>query len=90
MIKKNIVVLILFFALAACKPERGGGITNPPPSSTPTGFAKGADISWITQMEVSGKKFYNAACAEMECITSIKTLDMNTVRLRVWVNPAFQ
>lgn len=88
MIKKNIVVLILFFALAACKPERGGGITNPPPSSTPTSFAKGADISWVTQMEASGKKFYNAAGAEMECITLMKSLGMNTVRLRVWVNPS--
>lgn len=26
-----------------------------------TGFAKGADISWLTQMEASGAKFYDAS-----------------------------
>ena len=24
-----------------------------------SGFAKGADVSWITEMEQNGKKFYN-------------------------------
>ncbi len=38
-------------------------------------------------MEASGKKFYNAAGIEMECMSLLKSLGMNTVRLRVWVNP---
>ncbi len=88
MIRKNITVLILFFALAACRPERGGGGTIPTPMPTPSTFAKGADISWLTQMEASGKKFYNAAGIETECMALRKSLGMNTVRLRVWVNPS--
>ncbi len=59
----------------------------PPPPATDS-FAKGADISWLTQMEASGKKFYNAAGTEMECMALLKSLGMNTIRLRVWVNPA--
>jgi arabinogalactan endo-1,4-beta-galactosidase len=51
-------------------------------------LAKGADVSWVTQMEASGKKFYNAAGTEMECMALLKSLGMNTIRLRVWVNPA--
>jgi arabinogalactan endo-1,4-beta-galactosidase len=50
-------------------------------------FAKGADVSWITQMEKEGKNFYSAAGKQMECIALLKTLGMNSIRLRVWVNP---
>jgi arabinogalactan endo-1,4-beta-galactosidase len=57
----------------------------PPPAST---FAKGADISWLTEMEAAGRKFYNSAGVEQECIALLKSLGMNTIRLRVWVNPA--
>jgi len=53
-----------------------------------TFFAKGADISWLTEMESSGIKFYNSSGTEKECITLLKSLGMNSIRLRVWVNPA--
>jgi arabinogalactan endo-1,4-beta-galactosidase len=52
-----------------------------------TVFAKGADVSWVTQMENAGLKFYNAAGTQTECMTLLKSLGMNSVRLRVWVNP---
>ena len=51
------------------------------------GFAKGADISWVTQMEADGQKFYNASGKEMECTALMKELGFNAVRLRVWVDP---
>ncbi len=54
----------------------------------PVNFVKGADISWITQMEASGRKFYNAAGVETECFSLMKSLGFNTIRLRVWVNPS--
>ncbi len=38
-------------------------------------------------MEVSGKKFYNADGAEMECMALLKSVGMNTIRLRLWANP---
>lgn len=52
-----------------------------------TAFAKGADISWITQMESQGMKFYNKDGAERECTALMKEIGMNAVRYRVWVNP---
>lgn len=61
---------------------------DPKPTSTDSTFVKGADISWITEMEAAGKKFYSTSGKEMECTTLLKSLGMNTVRLRVWVNPA--
>ena len=52
-----------------------------------SGFAKGADVSWLTEMEQSGKKFYNANGKATECMALLRDLGMNSIRLRVWVNP---
>ena len=50
-------------------------------------FARGADVSWCTEMEASGKKFYNANGQETEIMALMKAIGMNAIRLRVWVNP---
>lgn len=50
-------------------------------------FVKGADISWVTEMEKKGHKFYNAAGEERECTALMKELGLGAVRLRVWVDP---
>ena len=59
----------------------------PETPATELGFAKGADISWVTQMEGDGQKFYNASGKEMECTALMKELGFNAIRLRVWVDP---
>ena len=51
-------------------------------------FAKGADVSWLTQMEKQGMKFYNANGRQTEGMQLMQELGMNAIRLRVWVNPA--
>ncbi|HET9570914.1 MAG TPA: glycosyl hydrolase 53 family protein [Bacteroidales bacterium] len=51
-------------------------------------LARGADVSWVTEMEQNGNKFYNSAGTEWECMALLKSLGMNSIRLRVWVNPA--
>lgn len=51
-------------------------------------YAEGADISWSTQMEEEGIKFHNADGEERECTQLMKELGMNSIRLRVWVNPS--
>ena len=87
----NILFILLGFGLmiypTGCK---GSDPVETPTDTTKTdtAFAKGADVSWITQMEASNKKFYNFAGTEMECITLLKSLGMNSIRLRVWVNPS--
>jgi len=57
-------------------------------TTTSETFAKGADVSWLTQMENEGIKFYSTDGTETECITLLKSYDINAIRLRVWVNPA--
>ena len=54
-----------------------------------TTFPKGADVSWVTQMEAEGMKFYNQGGTEKELMTLLKDdCGVNSIRLRVWVNPA--
>jgi arabinogalactan endo-1,4-beta-galactosidase len=62
--------------------------STPPPNDTSAYFIKGADISWITEMEASGKKLYTTAGIEKEGTQLMKELGMNAIRLRVWVNPS--
>lgn len=59
-----------------------------PPETPAVQFAKGADIGWLTQMEAAGKKFYNSSGTEQDCIQILKNTGMNSIRLRVWVDPA--
>jgi arabinogalactan endo-1,4-beta-galactosidase len=61
---------------------------NPPNPPLHADFVKGADVSWVTDMESAGRKFYNSAGTEKECMQLLKDLGMNAVRLRVWVDPA--
>jgi arabinogalactan endo-1,4-beta-galactosidase len=50
-------------------------------------FAKGADISWLPQMEATGYKFYNDQGIETDCFQILKDHGINAIRLRTWVNP---
>ncbi len=79
------VICMALLSSASCKkPKTGGPIYPPPPSS----FVKGADVSWITQMENEGRKFYNASGTQQDPIQILKDLGMNSIRLRAWVNPS--
>lgn len=62
-------------------------VTNPPVVLSAT-FAKGADIGWLTQMESSGYQFFNSAGTKQDCLQILKDKGINSIRLRVWVNPA--
>jgi len=53
-----------------------------------TSFVKGADISWLPQMETTGYKFYNQKGEEQECLQILKDHGINTIRLRTWNNPS--
>lgn len=57
-------------------------------SDTEYNFAKGADISWLPQMETSSCKFYNDNGQEEDCLEILKNHGINSVRLRTFVNPS--
>jgi arabinogalactan endo-1,4-beta-galactosidase len=51
-------------------------------------FVKGADIGWLDQMEATGYKFYDSNGIQKDCMQILKGKGINTIRLRVWVNPS--
>src|SRR5688572_2209821 len=84
---RTIVLMMALFSLPGCSSTTS--LPTPDPLRPGfAGFVKGADVSWITQMEAEGRKFYNGAGVVQDPILILKNLGMNTIRLRVWVNPA--
>lgn len=59
-----------------------------PLSALAQGFARGADVSWYTEMQHDGKLFYNTAGQQTELNALMKDCGMNAIRLRVWVEPS--
>jgi arabinogalactan endo-1,4-beta-galactosidase len=51
-------------------------------------FIKGADISWLPQMEAKGYKFYNSSGVQQDLLTILKGYGINAIRLRTFVNPS--
>lgn len=82
-----LLVCALVLGLSAC--NDGPELQTPldPPTYDMSGFAKGADVSWVTEMEKAGVSFYNRNGVETECMELMRELGMNSIRLRVWVNP---
>lgn len=56
-------------------------------SSKAQDLVSGADISWCTEMEADGKKFYNKSGVETDIFALMKEVGMTAIRLRVWENP---
>lgn len=92
-IKNKLLFIFILWIAFACKKStiENGGDTNPGNGTNPPvtlDFAKGADVSWLSQMESAGIKFYNNAGNQKDCMQILKDLGMNSIRLRVWVNPS--
>ena len=87
----RLIILCSVFVLTmsvSCKKSTSTPQPEPPDPEPPAAtFVKGADVSWVTEMEAAGRKFYNTAGGETELMALLKSLGMNTVRLRVWVDP---
>ncbi|PXY41182.1 arabinogalactan endo-1,4-beta-galactosidase [Flavobacterium cheongpyeongense] len=71
-------LLIMALVFTSCKTKR---------TSKEGSFSKGADVGWLPQMEATGYQFYDADGSEKDCLQLLKDRGINTLRLRVWVNP---
>lgn len=54
----------------------------------PQSFAKGADVSWLPQMEAEGHKFYNDQGVEEDLLQILKDHGIDSIRIRAFVNPS--
>ena len=86
--KQVSILLILASAILSCggnDPVDPG--TDPIPSVPTPSFAKGADISWVSEMEKDGKTFKKQDGSSADIFDVLKEVGINSIRLRVWVNP---
>jgi arabinogalactan endo-1,4-beta-galactosidase len=77
-----LVVLFAILLLASCSKKSESQF------HVESTFAKGADISWLPQMEATGYKFYNDDGQEADCFKILKDHGINSIRLRTFVNPS--
>jgi len=70
------VILLLTVFLQSCQKE------------IPTAIAKGADVSWLPQMEATGYQFLDENGREADVLQLLKDRGMDAVRLRIFVNPS--
>lgn len=87
------ILAVIFLLSVSCENNPYGPTGHTPGTEKPgqeteaAGFVKGADISWLTQMEEDGEKFYTAEGKETECTALMKKIGFDAIRLRVWVGP---
>ena len=85
--KRVFAIIFASLALLSASCHKPEPEPDPEPEPEVSVFAKGADVRWVTQMEKEGCKFYDASGKQTECMALLKSLGMNSIRLRVWVNP---
>ena len=57
-------------------------------AGSPSDFVRGADVSWVTEMEKRGSRFKTASGVEKDLFLLLKEdYGLEAVRLRVWVAP---
>lgn len=78
--------LLFSLLLPSCSSPQNTTATTP--TAVPVAFAKGADVGWLPQMEASGYVFKDADGSPKDCLQLLKDRGINTIRLRVWVNPS--
>lgn len=93
---KKLWILALVASVTACggnaktdpdTPEPTTDPVKPDPTPSAVGFAKGADISWATEMEHDGRTFKKKDGKTAALLDVLKDCGVNAIRLRVWVKP---
>jgi arabinogalactan endo-1,4-beta-galactosidase len=85
---KIFFILLSFCSFIACHTKEQDLPTTQVQPAAPFVFAKGADVSWLPQMEASGYVFKDADGTPKDCLQLLKDRGMNAIRLRVFVNPS--
>lgn len=88
---RSILLTLVFTSLlfnVGCS-ESNDPQPEPPVVEEPdTLFIRGADVSWLPQMEATGYKFYNDQGVEQPCLQILQDHGINAIRLRTFVNPS--
>ncbi|MBR4826789.1 MAG: glycosyl hydrolase 53 family protein [Bacteroidales bacterium] len=87
--KRSALLLAALCLLACVEPTPDPDTPDVPddPVVEVPAFARGADVSWVSEMEHDGKTFRKQDGTPADIFDVLKDVGINSVRLRVWVNP---
>ena len=89
MFKPVTALLALAAFIGACQQTNPDPIDEPgkPINVETPSFARGADVSWLSEMENDKKTFKKANGTAADLFAVLKDCGVNAIRLRVWVSP---
>lgn len=76
--------LLIFCCHVSCSKNKQNITVSVIDTST---FFKGADVSWLTEMEAAGIAFHDSTGIKKDLFTLLKEKGINAIRLRIWLNP---
>jgi arabinogalactan endo-1,4-beta-galactosidase len=82
---KKILPIILFSLLIGCSKDNNEKV----PETDPV-FISAVDISAFPEIELTNPTFYNLSGVEEDFLNILKNNGVNTIRLKLWVNPQNQ
>lgn len=87
--KKLVLILAATVLMASMCDREPKPEPAPEPDPTPAEitFAKGADISWASEMEKDGKTFKTKDGSAADIFSVLSDCGIDAIRLRVWVDP---
>jgi arabinogalactan endo-1,4-beta-galactosidase len=83
----RILIFILPFAFLFSCDEQRDCCAGPDPDPVNKELIKGADISFLPEIETAGIHFTDAAGTEKDMLDILKESGVNTIRLRLWHTP---
>ncbi|KXX67353.1 glycosyl hydrolase 53 family protein [Flammeovirga sp. SJP92] len=83
MIKNSIITLLLLVSIFSCKSSS----EEQTPIDDKDTFIKGVDISRYPEIKTYNHQFYSQEGAEVDFVQHLKEKGVNTIRLRLWVDP---
>lgn len=83
--KLFLVYTSLFLLIFSCSKDNTKQVIEPNPQNE---LLKGADVSFLPEIEDSGYVYYNANNQAQDALTILKNNGLNVVRLRLWKNPS--
>ncbi|WP_342565580.1 glycosyl hydrolase 53 family protein [Paenibacillus sp. FSL R7-0345] len=85
--RKRVLAILLFISMILSTVSVGVP-AKAAAAPAPGAFSKGADISWLPQLEALGHKFYNDNGEEQDLLLILKDHGIDSIRIRAWVNPS--
>lgn len=83
-----LILFIPFNSISSQNTNTSKSVVKTNSTAVSPAFAKGADIGWLAQMEATGYQFRDVDGSNKDCLQLLKDRGINTIRLRVWVNPS--